>query len=93
MVDAMTVSGVPFGPYSNRRFHLFGGRFRTGDPVENAISFGIVALLVQFTYAAGWYPFFYDWGGMCSEGVIEVLSQRVHVSLNIYICVGCVPSK
>ena len=29
LTDAMTVSGVPFSPYSDRRFHLFGGRFRT----------------------------------------------------------------
>jgi inner membrane protein len=81
MVDAMTLSGMPFGPYCDRRFHLFGARFRTGDPVEYAISFGIVAvcaLLIQFTYAAGWYPFFYDWGGMYSEGGIDAHEWRVN---------------
>ena len=40
LTDGMTVSGVSFSPYSDRRFHLFGGRFRTGDPVEYAISAG-----------------------------------------------------
>lgn len=81
MVDAMTVSGVPFGPYSDRRFHLFGGRFRTGDPVEYAISFGVVAIcavLIQFTYAVGWYPFFYDWGGLYSRGVIDGYEWKIN---------------
>lgn len=42
LTDAMTVSGVPLSPYSTRRFHLFGGRFRTGEPVEYGISVVVV---------------------------------------------------
>lgn len=30
LADSLTVSGVPFSPYSERRFHLHGGRLRTG---------------------------------------------------------------
>ena len=31
LADSMTVSGVPFAPNSERRFHLLGGRLRTGE--------------------------------------------------------------
>ena len=30
LADSFTVTGVPFSPLSDRRFHLFGGRLRTG---------------------------------------------------------------
>ncbi|MFA1576188.1 metal-dependent hydrolase [Vibrio cyclitrophicus] len=58
LTDAMTVSGVPFSPYSDRSFHLFGGRFRTGGH--------------------GFAPFFYDWGGMYQEGVIDGLEWKTN---------------
>ena len=29
LADSLTVTGVPFSPHSDRRFHLFGGRLRT----------------------------------------------------------------
>lgn len=81
MTDAMTVSGVPFGPQSDRRFHLFGGRFRTGDPTEYGIAFGVVALcaaLVLLRSASGWYPFFYDWAGLYNSGVIDGAEWRAN---------------
>lgn len=74
LTDAMTVSGVPFSPYSDRRFHLFGGRFRTGDPAEYAIAalFVIACIGVShLTGGAGFAPFFYDWGGLYNQGVID----------------------
>lgn len=74
LTDAMTVSGVPFSPYSDRRFHLFGGRFRTGDPVEYAIAAGVVLLCLAFVHLTGgqgFAPFFYDWSGMYNEGIID----------------------
>lgn len=74
LTDAMTVSGVPFSPYSDRRFHLFGGRFRTGDPVEYAIAAGVVLLCLAFVHLTGgqgFAPFFYDWSGMYHEGLID----------------------
>ena len=70
----MTVSGVPFSPYSDRRFHLFGGRFRTGDPAEYAISAVVVIgciFVTHLTGSAGFAPFFYDWGGLYQQGVID----------------------
>jgi inner membrane protein len=52
--DSLTVSGVPFSPYSTHRFHLFGGalsessfyRFRTGSMVEYIIAFSILGASV-----------------------------------------------
>nr|AKN40852.1 hypothetical protein [Vibrio sp. 1F_189] len=61
LTDAMTVSGVPFSPYSDRRFHLFGGRFRTGDPVEYAIAAAVVIACIglnHLTGGSGFAPFF-----------------------------------
>ncbi len=81
LCDSMTVSGVPFGPISDRRFHLFGGRFRTGDPAEYGISFGVVAIcagLVAVLGASGWYPFFYDWAGLYNGGVIDGAEWRAN---------------
>ena len=36
--------------YSDRRFHLFGGRFRTGDSVEYAISAGVIIAGIEFNH-------------------------------------------
>ena len=37
LADALTVMGVPFSPHSDRRFHLFGGRLRTGELGNTAL--------------------------------------------------------
>jgi len=77
LADACTVMGVPFAPHSDRRFHLFGGRLRTGGAGEYGIAWGIVAvcLLVAVLFkphgGSGWYPFFYDWAGLYQSGVID----------------------
>nr|VFJ68097.1 MAG: inner membrane protein [Candidatus Kentron sp. DK] len=81
LCDALTASGVPFGPWSDRRFHLFGGRLRTGDPAEYGISFGVVAICaVSFIVlgASGWYPFFYDWAGLYNTGIIDGAEWRAN---------------
>ena len=83
LTDAMTVSGVPFSPYSDRRFHLFGGRFRTGDPVEYAISAGVVIVCIglsHITGGQGFAPFFYDWAGMYEQGLIDALEWKANRS-------------
>ncbi len=72
---------MPFGPQYDRRFHLFGGRFRTGDPTEYGIAFGVVALcaaLVLLRSARGWYPFFFDWAGLYNSGVIDEAEWRAN---------------
>ena len=83
LTDALTVSGVPFSPYSDRRFHLFGGRLRTGDPGEYVIAFGVMltcaALVMLFTReGSGWMPFFYDWMGLYNHGVIDGSEWRTN---------------
>ena len=37
LADSFTVTGVPFSPFSDRRFHLFGGRLRTGGSGETGL--------------------------------------------------------
>lgn len=77
LADSFTVTGVPFSPLSDRRFHLFGGRLRTGDSGEYMVAWGIVgvcvvlAMLFKPDGGAGWYPFFPDWGGMYQDGVVD----------------------
>lgn len=81
LTDAMTVSGVPLSPYSTRRFHLFGGRFRTGEPVEYGISavvvFGCIGLM-NLIPGGGFAPFFYDWAGLYAEGIIDAHEWRTN---------------
>lgn len=76
LADSLTVSGVPFAPHSDRRFHLFGGRLRTGGAGEYGIAWGIVGICLLFAVlikpgAGRWYPFFYDWGGLYNDGLID----------------------
>lgn len=81
LTDAMTFSGVPFSPYSDRRFHLFGGRFRTGDPVEYAISAVVVIVCFGFVHFVGgseFTPFFYDWNGLYESGVIDASEWKAN---------------
>jgi len=83
LTDAMTVTGVPFSPLSSQRFHLFGGRFRTGDAVEYGIAFGIVAIcaaiaLATSSWHGGWAPFFYDWAGLYGSGVVDGIEWRMN---------------
>ena len=75
LADSLTVTGVPFSPHSDRRFHLFGGRLRTGGAGEYGVAWGIVGLCLLVSVAikplGGWYPFFYNWGGLYEQGIID----------------------
>ena len=77
LADALTVMGVPFAPHSDRRFHLFGGRLRTGGAGEYGVAWGLVgvclviALTLKTHANSTWYPFFYDWAGLYQSGVID----------------------
>ena len=77
LADSLTVMGVPFSPHSDRRFHLFGGRLRTGAAGEYAVAWGLVAVCLMIAVlfkphsGAGWYPFFYDWAELYQTGVID----------------------
>ena len=72
---------IELGKGSDRRFHVFGGRFRTSDPVEYAISAGVVIVCIglsHITGGQGFAPFFYDWAGMYEQGLIDALEWKAN---------------
>jgi inner membrane protein len=75
--DSLTVQGVPLGWWYDRRFHLFGGRFRTGQSGEYWFSGAIVlacigvAALTQHWDASHYSPFFWDWADYYQQGLID----------------------
>lgn len=83
--DSLTVSGVPFSPYSDRRFHLFGGRLRTGDPSEYIVSFiviiicaALITLMSSSNSDSGFMPFFYNWMNLYNNGVVSGLEWKIN---------------
>lgn len=72
--DSLTVSGVPFSPLSDRRFHLLGGQLRTGGLGEYVVAGGcvLVCWLVfgAFNSQAAYLPFFPDWADRYARGVV-----------------------
>lgn len=74
LADALTVAGVPFSPLSDRRFHLLGGRLRTGGAGEFMVAWGLVvfcmllALMFKGWGAGGYLPFFPDWAARYDRG-------------------------
>ena len=44
--DSLTISGVPVSQFDNHRIHFFGGKIRTGEPLEFVIAFGFLAVSV-----------------------------------------------
>lgn len=45
--DSLTISGVPISHFDNHRIHFFGGKIRTGEPLEYIIAFGFLAISVM----------------------------------------------
>ena len=81
LADALTVSGVPFSPLSERRFHLFGGRMRTGAAGEFGLAWGVVlvcwVLSGQLAAPSGGYlPFFPDWAERYEAGTATAKEWR-----------------
>lgn len=82
MADAFTIAGVPFAPWSDARFHLFGGQLRTGNGGETIVAgiiavlcFGIVMYSPTMTLSSkaetGFLPFMYDHKGNYESGLID----------------------
>lgn len=73
LCDALTISGVPFYPWSDRRFHLFGGRLKTGSPGEMMLVIATVMLCILVYRTApnmgGFNPWFPDWHEYYDQGV------------------------
>lgn len=80
--DALTMSGAPVGPWSDRRVTLFGGKVATGSPAEYAITAIIVTACAVAIFARGglqssaFSPFFYDWRGMQGDGYLDPKELR-----------------
>ena len=77
LCDALTVNGVPLGWWSDRRFHLFGGRFRTGQLGEYWFAGAFVlacvglATITRHWGDGGFTPFFWDWADYYKSGLID----------------------
>lgn len=77
--DSLTVSGVPLSPNARHKIHFFGGKFKTGDPIEYIISFGfllIVLLIVKpdlddIEDEYKYNPYFTEYGKLHDQGVID----------------------
>lgn len=83
LTDALTVQGVPFSPTSRRRFHLFGGRLKTGSVQEYVIAFSLSAVFVvvgiqMHRGGAGsdFAPYFFDWSGAYEDGKIDAYEWK-----------------
>jgi len=74
ITDSLTVQGVPLGWWSDRRFHLFGGRLHTGQMGEYWVAGAFVLACIGFNAAtrnfgaSEYTPFFW--------GLARLLSPR-----------------
>ncbi|ECC1028935.1 hypothetical protein FNB60_09015 [Campylobacter coli] len=44
IADSLTISGVPISPLDKNKFTLFGGKIKTGEPLEFILAFGLLAI-------------------------------------------------
>ena len=84
IADSFTIAGVPFSPASDARFHLFGGKLRTGNAGEYIVA-GLIALMCfgwiyysptsfknsHDSETSGFMPFFYDWKKEYDNGIVD----------------------
>ena len=77
IADSLTVQGVPLGWWSDRRFHLFGGRLHTGQMGEYWVAGAFVLACIGFNAAtrnfgaSEYTPFFWDWPDYYHQGLID----------------------
>lgn len=77
LADSLTVMGIPVGWWSEKRFHLFGGRLRTGEKEEYFVSGGVMLVALLIGYGSGhltsntFFPFFYQWHELYQNGIID----------------------
>lgn len=80
MADALTIMGVPLTPFSDRRWNFMGGRLRTGGSGEFIVA-GCIAVVCfflagHFYKQNGFMPFFYNWGELYEEGLIDAYEWK-----------------
>lgn len=83
LADACTAQGVPLGWWSDRRFHLFGGRFRTGQPGEywfaGMVVLACVGIAILTRHWGGEFsPFFFDWADYYHRGLIDAAEWKAN---------------
>lgn len=80
LADSLTVTGVPFSPLSDRRFHLAGGRLRTAGTGEYFVAWGLVMACWlaagQLRTPEGYIPFFPDWAARYEAGTATAKEWR-----------------
>lgn len=79
--DSLTPSGIPITWWSQSRTHIFGGRFKTGQPGEYIAGFGIAifcAVFIGTVDIAGNSPFFRNYPAQYEEGLIDLHEWREH---------------
>jgi inner membrane protein len=87
IADSMTVSGVPISQFDKHKIHFFGGKMRTGDPLEYVIAFGLLAVSVVFVKPTIDYinpnehkfnPYYINWRKLHDDKIIDNKTMREH---------------
>jgi inner membrane protein len=84
LCDACTASGVPLSGWSDRRFHLFGGRLKTGQMGEYWVAGAVVlacigvAALTKSWGGGGFSPFFPDYADMYKKEIIDAAEWKAN---------------
>ena len=80
MADSLTIMGIPLTPFSDRRWNFMGGRLRTGGSGEFIVAGCIAAvcffLAGHFYTQSEFLPFFYNWGELYEEGLIDAYEWK-----------------
>jgi len=83
--DSLTISGVPISPNARHRIHFFGGKLRTGDPVEYFISFGFLLIVLMMVKpnlddvkddVYKFNPYFFEYGKLYEKRIIDEKEYR-----------------
>ena len=87
IADSMTVSGVPISQFDKHKIHFFGGKMRTGEPLEYIIAFGILAVSIFFVKPTVDYinpdkhqfnPYYINWRKLHDDHIIDNKTMREH---------------
>lgn len=81
LCDALTAHGVPVGWWSDRRFHIFGGRLKMGMLGEYWVAGGVVVVcfvMASMTHhqSGGFSPYFFSYGAFYDSGLLDAKERR-----------------
>lgn len=87
LADSLTISGVPVSPLSKNKITLFGGRLKTGEPLEYILSFGLLGISIliakpflNFTESEllPFNVYFMDWAKLYNLNIIDQKEYLEH---------------